>query len=175
MATPHPIIKKIASILTPHLSKLFNHILQGNQFPTEKLLANMSLLPKSSKDHSTPQNYRPISVTDNNLKIFGHLLADRLASVISPLIHPDQLGFIPDRQITDNIRLARNIIQDSNLHSRTILLLSLDIHKAFDSVRWSYLDLLLPKFGICNDFLHGFKALYNDPHTRIKLFGNNIS
>lgn len=137
------------------------------------LLANMSLLPKFNKNHSTPQNYRPILVIDNDLKIFVRLLADRLASVISPLIHPDQSGFIPDRQITDNIRLAMNIIQDSNLHSKTTLLLSLDMHKAFDSVSWSYLDLLLPKFGICNEFLRGFKALYHDPHIHIKLPGNN--
>ena len=161
--------KKFASVLIPHLVKLFNHVLQDNQFPSEMLLANMSLLPKPNKDHSSPQNFRPISIIDNDLKIFGKILADRLASVISPLIHPDQTGFIPDRQITDNIRLATNIIQDSNLHARSTLLLSLDIHKAFDSVSWSYLDSLLPRYGIGDEFLHGFKALYHDPHTRIKL------
>lgn len=81
------------------------------------LLANMSLLPKPHKDHSLPQKNLPISAI-NDLKIFGCLLADRIAGVITPLVHPHQTGFIPGRLITDNIRLITNIIQDSNLHSK---------------------------------------------------------
>lgn len=110
--------KKFASLLTPNLTKLFNHILNGNHFPEEMLLANLSLIPKPPKDHSLPQNYRPISVLNNDLNIFGRMLADRLAAVITNLIHIDQTGFIPGRQIVDNIRLVTNIIQDTNLHSR---------------------------------------------------------
>lgn len=136
------------------------------------LLANVSLILKPHKDHSLPQNFCPISVI-NDLKIFGRLLEDRLALVITTLVSPDQTGFIPRRQITDNILLVTNIIQDANLHSKQVLLLSLDIHKALDSSSWSYLDQLLPRFGITGDFLQGFHALYQDPQTRIKLPGNN--
>lgn len=107
------------------------------------------------------------------IKCCSQFWTDRLSAVISPLVDPDQTGFIPNRQITENIRLTTNIIQDSNTNSKSTLLLSLDIHKAFDSVSWSYLDTLLPKYGINNEFLHGFKALYHNPQTRIKLPGNN--
>lgn len=88
---------------------------------------------------------------------------DKLASVITTLISPDQTGFILCRKITDNIRLVTNIIQVANLHSKQVLLLSLAIHKAFHSVSWSYLDHLLLKFGITGAFLHGFHALYQAP------------
>ncbi|XP_073453695.1 uncharacterized protein [Aquarana catesbeiana] len=37
----------------------------------EMLPANLSLIPKPLKDHSLPQNYRPISVLNNDLKIFA--------------------------------------------------------------------------------------------------------
>lgn len=119
--------KKFAIILAPRLVKLSNHILMGGQFPEEMLLANLSLIPKPSKDHTLPQNFRPISVLNNDLKIFSKLLANRLVTVITSLIHIDQTGFIPGRQITD-IRLVTNIIQDANLFSRPLCLLSLDIH-----------------------------------------------
>lgn len=132
------------------------------------LLANLSLIPKPFKDHSLPQNYRPILVLNNDLKIFGRLLSDRLATVITNLIHIDQTGFIPNRQIVDNIRLVTNIIQDANLYSRQLCLLSLDIHKAFDSVSWSYLNYLLPKYGISDKFLQGFNALYHAPTLESK-------
>lgn len=83
--------------LAPKLTKLFNHILQGNHFPEEILLANLSLIPKPLKDHTLTQNFRPISVLNNDLKIFGRMLADRLEAVITNLMLTDQTGFIPGR------------------------------------------------------------------------------
>lgn len=163
--------KKFANLLSPSLVQLFNWVLQGGRFPDEMLLANMSLIPKPNKNHLFPQNYRPISVMNNNLKFFSRILADRLASIISSLISPFQSGFIPHRFITDNIRLATNIIQDANLSSRKLFMLSLDIHKAFDSVSWSYLSILLQRMGFCNEFSNGFRALYVNPKTRIKIPG----
>lgn len=137
------------------------------------LLANMSLIPKPNKDHTHPQNYRPISFINNDLIFFGHLLADRLSSIITTLIFPDQTGFIPSRQIIDNIRLASNIIQGAVFFPRKALLLSLDIHKAFDSVLWSYLETILTKFRFQGAFMYGFRALQHHPCARIKLPGGN--
>lgn len=69
----------------------------------------------------------------------------------------------------DNICLAFNIIQDADLFSRRVLILGLDIHKAFDSVLWPYIDTVLTKFGFSGEFVNGFKALYHNPHTRFNL------
>lgn len=38
--------KKFSPTLAPKLATLYNYILQGNNFPPEMLLANMSLIPK---------------------------------------------------------------------------------------------------------------------------------
>lgn len=160
-------------MLAPYLTKLFNHILESNHFPDEMLLANLSLILKPLKDHTLPQHFCPILVLNNDLKIFGRLLADRIAAVATTLIHTGQIGFIPGRQIVDNIRLVTNDIQDAILHSHQICLLGLDIHKAFDSVNWSYLNHLLPKFSISDKFIQGFSALSHSPQTRIKIPGNN--
>lgn len=156
--------KHYASILTPRLTTMFNNILKGDHFPNERTLANMSLLPKPLKDHSLPQNYRLILVIKNDLKIFSRALADRLA---------DQKGFIPNRLITDNISLALNVLQDANLHKKQVLLLSLDINKAFDSVLWPYLLSVLQQMGFRDKFLSGVQALYHQPKTRIRLPGCN--
>lgn len=133
----------------------------------------MSLIPKPGKDHTLSQNFHPISVINNDLKIFDRILADRLALVITSLISPCQTGFIPTRQITDNICLAANVIQDAEAHSSKVLLLSLDTNKAFNSVLWPYLDSILSKIGINGAFINGFKALYHHPRIRIKLPGCN--
>lgn len=54
-----------------------------------------------------------------------------------------------------------------------VLMLSLNIHKAFDSVLWPYLELILQKCGFHGAFVHVFLALYHHPCTRIKLTGCN--
>lgn len=54
-----------------------------------------------------------------------------------------------------------------------MLLLSLDIHKAFDSVLWPYLELTLERFGITGALIHSLRALYHHPRTRIRLPGCN--
>lgn len=94
-----------------------------------------------------------------------------MAAIISSLISPYQSGFIPHRFITDNIRLATDIIQDANLSSRKPLKLSLDIQKAFNSISWSYISTLLQRMGFHDKFLQAFRALYLNPKTRIKIPG----
>lgn len=173
MDFPHSTINNFTQLLIPTLTKLYNNILKGDFFPEEMLLANMSLIPKPNKDHKLTQNYRPISVINNDLKIFSRLLANRLAAIIPSLISPYQSGFIPGRQITDNIRLVTNLIQDANIKSQPVLLLSLDLNKAFDSLTWRYLDLILQKYGFKGEFIQAFHALYDNPSTRVKLPGCN--
>lgn len=153
--------KKFSAQLSPRLVWLFNSVLKGGSFPEEMLLAKMSLIPKPNRDHTLPQNYRSISVINNDLKIFGRILADRLGSVISSLISPYQSGFIPHRLITDNICLVSNIIRDATISSRKLFMLSLEIHKAFDCVSWKFISLLLQRFGFQSEFLGAFR----DPST----------
>lgn len=158
--------KKFSIPSSTKLVQLFNSVLHGGNFPEEMLLlANMSLIPKPNKNHTLPQNYRPISVINNDLKHFSRIMADRLAGVIYSLISPYQSGFIPHRLITDNIRLATDIIQAANLFSRKLFMLCLDIHKAFDSVFWSYMSALLQRMGFQGEFYHAFQALYHNPKT----------
>lgn len=145
--------------LPPRFAKMFTHIINGHHIPDDMLLAKMSLLPKPNKDHTLPQNFRPISVINNDLKLFDRLLADRLAKIITSLISPDQMGFIPSSQITDNIRQACNVIQDPSLYSCQVMMISIDIHKTFDSVVWPYLESILTKFGFRGEFVHSFWAL----------------
>lgn len=77
--------KKICSPVGPQSHQIIYHFLLGGHFPDEMLLANLSLIPKPQKDHSLPQNIHPISVLNYDLKLFGRLLANRLASVITLL------------------------------------------------------------------------------------------
>lgn len=106
---------------------------------------------------------------NNDPKIFSRLLSNRLSTIISTLIFPCQSGFIPGHPITDNIRLASNIVQDANLRSKAVVLLSLDINKTFNSVSWKYMDSIFRRYVFKKEFLQAFHARYHKPYTRIRM------
>uniref|UniRef100_A0A803K7H0 Reverse transcriptase domain-containing protein n=1 Tax=Xenopus tropicalis TaxID=8364 RepID=A0A803K7H0_XENTR len=167
---PASYYKKFKEFLTPHLTTLFNDMMQGHSLPTDMLQANLSLLPKPNKDTTNIQNYRPISVLNVDIKLFSKILGSRLNKLMPKLIHPDQSGFILGRQTTDAIRRLLNIIADTNTSKSPILVLMLDVYKAFDSVTWPYLFNVLPRFNISGAFLEGLRVIYNNPTANIRLF-----
>lgn len=96
--------------------------------------AKVALLPKPEKELMLPQSYHPIPLLNVDYKHLASMLATRLNSFIAQYIHPDQVGFIPKRQLKDNTGTIINIInfvQDTKI---PMLLLFLDAEKAFDRV-----------------------------------------
>lgn len=89
--------KQFGDTLIPRLSKLYKHIFDANTLPKSMNEALIVLIPKPGKDPSLPKSYRPISFLQLDVKILAKILALRLNKVISSLIHPDQTGFMPDK------------------------------------------------------------------------------
>lgn len=77
-----------------HNTILFNDIITNQAMPLSMRQATISLLPKPGKDHSQMSNCRPLSLLNNDYKLFAKILAVRTETVISSLIHLDQVGFI---------------------------------------------------------------------------------
>lgn len=77
------------------------------------------------------------------------------------LIDEDQTGFIKNRQTQDNIKRALHIIERINKEKVSSIVLSLDAEKAFDSVGWEFLYLVMNRFGFSEDFICCIQALYS--------------
>lgn len=95
-----------------------------------------------------------------------------MESVMPLLIDKDQKGFIKNRQTQDNIRRTLHIIEQISNDQTNAIILSLDAEKAFDSVGWVFLYLVMEKFGFSKDFIHCIQALYSSPTARIKVNGS---
>ena len=118
------------------------------------------------------KGYRPISVLNTDYKLYATILARRMEIAMPLLIDEDQTGFIKNRQTQDNIRRALHIIERINEDQIEAIILSLDAEKAFDSVGWEFLYLVMDRFGFCRDFICCIQALYSSPTARIKINGS---
>lgn len=98
-------------------------------------------------------------------KLFTKIMAYRLQSIITDYIDPAQSGFIPGRYLTDNIHRILNIIACAT--NIQVLLLSIDIMKAFDLVEWLYLHIILSQVEFGNNFISAIKSVYMSPMAKV--------
>ena len=120
----------------------------------------VSLIPKIQGAESI-KDYRPIVVANFKFKIISKILADRLALVAARIISPNQYGFVQGRQIQDCINIAFEAI---NMLSKKVrgdnVAYKVDIHKAFDTLSWKFLLLVLTHFGFYTLFFIWISTIF---------------
>ena len=154
--------------LIPPLIASFNCTLKEGHLPPSWREAIISIIPKEGKDTEYCNNFRPISVLNVDYKIYTSIIAQRYEKFINDLIDEDQTGFITGRQTQDSIRRTIQIISTIQANKNSSVLISLDAEKAFDSVNWDFLYLVLERFG----FNKESTANYQNPTARIKVNGS---
>ena len=132
--------------------------------------ANIILIPKKDgADHIS--NYRPISLIHSVAKLIAKILALRLAPAMKEIISNSQSVFIRGRSINDNFQYVRSVARRVHRNKTPMLLIKLDISKAFDSVRWDYLLSLLQHIGFPAKWQDWIAAILSTSSSQILLNG----
>ena len=114
------------------------------------------------------KNWRPITLTTTDYKIFSKCLAIRLQKVLSYLINSNQSGFLKGRSITDHIRLLDDLINLSYNHDKPGMIVSLDYEKAFDSIEKDTIYSTFNKFNFGQHFIKMIKVLMTNSESAVQ-------
>ena len=97
--------------------------------------AVIKIIEKKDKEKKLLKNCRPISLLNIDAKRFSKVLAERLKKILPSLISKTQTAYVKGRFISD--RLISILEISDNLKIKGFLM-TLDIEKAFNSVKYPF-------------------------------------
>nr|GEZ93247.1 hypothetical protein [Tanacetum cinerariifolium] len=106
----------------------------------------IALIPKVS-NAKIVSDFCLISLIGCQYKIIGKILANRLNKVIRSCISLVQSAFIKGRNILNGSLILNEVLAWYRKSKKDPMVFKVDFEKAFDSLRWNYLDLVLDKLG----------------------------
>ena len=117
------------------LLDIFNDMWETGTFPESWEQATIIPIPKPGKDHTEPNNYRPIALTSCLCKTLERMINVRLVWYLESnnLISPVQSGFRSERSTNDNLVRLETFIRDAFVAKEHVVAVFFDLEKAYDT------------------------------------------
>lgn len=121
------------------LLHIFNDIWQTGSFPPSWSEATLIPLPKPDKDHTCPNNYRPIALTSCLCKTFERMVNNRLMWYLenNRMLTELQSGFRKGRSTTDQLVRLESFVREAFVRGEHATAVFFDMEKAYDTT-WKY-------------------------------------
>ena len=117
------------------LLNIFNYIWKTGDFPQCWSEATVIPIPKPGKDHSDPNNYRPISLTSCVCKTLERMINDRLVWYLenNKILTDIQCRFRKRKSTLDHLVRLESFIRDAFLNKQEVVSIFFDLEKAYDT------------------------------------------
>ena len=154
--------------LHPALLEILNAIYVNRSVPEEWLTA--VLIPVHKKGStSDPNNYRGIALMSVAAKVFNRLLLERLRLIIDPRLRHNQNGFRQERSTTQHVLAARRLIEEvRDSHRARLIAIFVDFSKAFDSVKWEWIEAILAAYNVPASLIAAIMSLYHGARAKVR-------
>lgn len=156
---PAEFYKKFWPVFGTFLVDSLNTSYMKGELSSSQKQAVIALIDKG-KDRTLLKNWRPISLLNVDAKLASKVIASRMVKVLPKLLHENQVGYVQDRNITENIRTIQDLLNTTKIKETPGLMIMIDFEKAFDSLDWKFLDLALKKFEFGPSVINWVKTFY---------------
>ena len=166
-------IRSIVHEIKVPLTHIFNNSISNGVFP-QRLKTSKSIPIYKKGDKTLVDNYRLVSLVDNFSKPFERIICTRLIDFLEEtnFFIDNQFGFRKGLSTKHALLTVINYITKNINNNKYVLLIALDVMKAFDSVNHETLFSKLNNAGIRGICLDWFKSYFEGRDQRV--FLNNI-
>ncbi|GJT34880.1 RNA-directed DNA polymerase, eukaryota [Tanacetum coccineum] len=144
------------------------------QFPRGCNSSFTALIPKI-QEAKLVKDFRPISLIGSVYKNITKILANRLCLVLPCLISDVQSAFVSSRQILDGPFILNELISWCKHKKFKGMIFKVDFEKAFDSVKWEFLEETLKSFGFGHRWCKWISGCLNNARGSVLVNGNPTS
>ncbi|GJR02159.1 RNA-directed DNA polymerase, eukaryota [Tanacetum coccineum] len=147
------------------------YFFQHGKFPKGGNSSFIALILKTY-NANTVKDFRPITLVGSLYKIIAKILANRLVGVLGDIVNEVQSAFIANRQILDGPFILNELFQWCKKKKYQTLIFKVYFEKAYDSVRWDYLDDVLKNFGFSDKWIGWIQSCLNSSRGSVMVNGS---
>lgn len=157
--------RELRSVPFSHLALLTNLILVIGEVPRILAVSRTTFIPKVP-EATKPEDFRPIAVAPNLLRLLHKILAKRLQGCVD--LDVRQWAFVPADGCGENVAILQALLSESRRTLSTLHMAQMDLRKAFDSVSVDAVLAAASSAGLPKKFLHYLEVLYQQSKTLVQ-------
>ena len=106
----------------------------------------ITLVPKVLEANNIKQ-YKPICLLNVDSIRITKVLTNRFSPLAQSVIGSNQIGFVKGRNILEGVVVLHEVVHELKTTKRKGLIIKIDFEKAYDKVRWDFLEEVLSDKG----------------------------